>query len=218
LLARRQHGLATLRGRILSRGAVWGTDFVLKNLCLRSPYAATALTYVQCYTFTRAALFHMLPSYPAVAQHVRRHVCWLAVRRYILVESERARAVARSALLAAGLSSGAAGGVSPGVLGAAARAAAQALGISTGGEGTAAAGAGRRGSMSLVTALGKASAAAEMAAAAALAVEQTGGRAGAVNGAEAQVPPRRKSMMDLDEQSDDEAAADMRLIAIAGPL
>ena len=190
---------------------------MLKNLCLRSPYAATALTYVQCYTFTRAALLHLLSSYPAVAQHVRRHVCWLAVRRYILVESERARAVARSALLAAGLSSGAAGGVSPEVLGAAARAAAQALGISTGGGGAAAAGAGRRGSMSLVTALGKASAA-EMAVAAALAVGQMGGRAGAVNGAEAQVPPRRKSMMDLDEQSDDEAAADMRLIATAGPL
>jgi hypothetical protein len=84
-----QRGICTLRGRILAQGAVWGTDFVLSNPALRARFPGTALTYAQLFTFTRDDLYSILEEdrFPAVWRHVRRHICWMALRRSILVEA-----------------------------------------------------------------------------------------------------------------------------------
>merc|ERR1740121_2355589 len=86
-------GLVSRPPRLHRQGAVWGADFVLKDLYLLDSWECMALTYCEVTTLSRDTFFKVVAKqrlqHKAVVGRVRRLVCWLAVQRAMMREARR---------------------------------------------------------------------------------------------------------------------------------
>ncbi|KAJ8599381.1 hypothetical protein CTAYLR_007021 [Chrysophaeum taylorii] len=73
-------GIAARSGKILSKGAVWGADFVVDNEELIERRPAVALTYVDTITLSRDSLKSILLDFPAERVRIRKAMLWYLVR------------------------------------------------------------------------------------------------------------------------------------------
>jgi len=88
-----ESGLAARRGRLLAPGACLGEDMVVARALWRDGTSATALSYVEVATLSRARLGELLASgeYPGAQLAVRYAAVGMALRRAILLIAARAR-------------------------------------------------------------------------------------------------------------------------------
>ena len=88
-----ERGLAARHGRLLAPGACLGEDMVVARALWRDQTSATALSYVQVATLSRARLGELLASgeYPGAQLAVRYAAVGMALRRAILLIAARVR-------------------------------------------------------------------------------------------------------------------------------
>jgi len=79
-----QRGIAMYRGKVRTKGQVWGEDVVLHSEHLRSTASARALNYVAAYYISRAELLMLADRFPKASQLIRRFAIRLALGRQIV--------------------------------------------------------------------------------------------------------------------------------------
>ena len=85
-------GVAAKSGNILTYGQHWGEDIIVSAPALRDMRPASALTYVEVATLSRADLFEVLERFPASHQPIRQAAMRIAMRRAVVILSEYVRA------------------------------------------------------------------------------------------------------------------------------
>lgn len=99
-----QRGVAIYRGKVLTKGGVWGEDIVLETVALRSKETARALNYVAAYYISRDELLILAKKFPLAARVIRKYAINLALRRQIVtlaraVQASGGKADLRSVML-----------------------------------------------------------------------------------------------------------------------
>ena len=84
-------GVAVYGGRMLRAGGVWGDDMLIYSQKLRSKWCARALTYLEVYMISRAALLQIAMQYQDTYKAIRKYTIYLALRRGILHVAQRIR-------------------------------------------------------------------------------------------------------------------------------
>ena len=80
--------MVTKNGKVLSKNAVWGDDFILDSHILKRPEAAIALTFVEVRYLKRESLDMVLERFPDARGRIRRACIWMALRRAIVAAAE----------------------------------------------------------------------------------------------------------------------------------
>jgi hypothetical protein len=84
-------GVAAKAGNILTPPNHWGEDVIVSSHALRDLRPASALTYVEVATLSRAAFDEVLTQFPESAAIVRRAAMRLAMQRAVVIISEYLR-------------------------------------------------------------------------------------------------------------------------------
>jgi len=79
-------------GNILTLGAYWGEDVIVTSHALRDLRPASALTYVEVATLTRADLFAVLDQFEDSRTQIRQAAMRIAMQRAIKIIAEYMRA------------------------------------------------------------------------------------------------------------------------------
>ena len=77
-------GVALYRGKVLTKGKVFGEDMILFDEKLRSRAAARAMNYVEANYISRTELLMLSNRYPATRKKIRRAAIMLSLRREIV--------------------------------------------------------------------------------------------------------------------------------------
>jgi len=80
-----QRGLMVYRGKVLTKGRVWGEDMVLQSEGLRRDARARAMNYVAAYYVSRTELLLLASRYPVTAKKIRRYAILLALGREVIM-------------------------------------------------------------------------------------------------------------------------------------
>ena len=86
-------GMILFGGRVLTRGMPWGDDVILHNDKHFSPYLARAMSYCDTQVLPRETLLSIVVNFPAADRQLRRAGCYLALRRYMIEEAKRRKAL-----------------------------------------------------------------------------------------------------------------------------
>ena len=87
-----QRGIMMYRGKILTKGKIWGEDMVLSTDEYRSKAPARAMNYVAAYYITRTELFMLADKYPETRKGIRLFAFKLALAREVVVLARAIRA------------------------------------------------------------------------------------------------------------------------------
>lgn len=82
-------GIAALSGKILSKGAVWGADFIIEDEESIESRPAIALTYVDSITLGRDNLEAVLLDFPAESLVIRKAIVWYLARALLQQQGRR---------------------------------------------------------------------------------------------------------------------------------
>jgi len=99
-----QRGVALYKGRVLTKGKVWGEDMILETLSLRLKATARAMNFLEAYYISREELIALGKRHPETARTIRSHAIWMALRRELvskanLMKGEHKLANAAASLL-----------------------------------------------------------------------------------------------------------------------
>jgi len=84
--------VALYRGKVLTKGMVWGEDMILEAPSLRHKAAARAMSFLEAYYLSRDELLTLGKRHPETARAIRQHVIWLALRRELVARAREHRA------------------------------------------------------------------------------------------------------------------------------
>ena len=73
-------GIAARRGKVLSRGSMWGLDFVVNQWALMDHSPVRSLSYTEVNYLTRAALEFAARSFPKQQVEIRRATIWITLK------------------------------------------------------------------------------------------------------------------------------------------
>jgi hypothetical protein len=96
-----QRGVALYRGRVMTKGKVWGEDLILETVGLRHKATARAMNFLEAYYLSRPELLTLSSRHPETAQAIRVHAIWLALRREIVRQAHAIKASAGSMMTSA---------------------------------------------------------------------------------------------------------------------
>lgn len=88
-------GVAARSGKILSKGAVFGADFIVEPKKYAEDILAVALTYVDTVTLARDSLHAVLSDFPVEADRIRRAIVWYIARALLIARGRRVIAKSR---------------------------------------------------------------------------------------------------------------------------
>ena len=86
-----QRGIAAYRGRVLTKGKVWGDEMIMESTHLHPRATARAVNYVEAFFVSRDEIIALCKRHPDTKKTIRKHASWMALRLQMVALAKAAK-------------------------------------------------------------------------------------------------------------------------------